>query len=164
MNTAIANYTAALRSIVDSPATGAATPNAAAVNAAVPGAVVPSAIADAAPPTGTPMRPWDTSPSAPNGRLIPNSPATERCEVALPMAPAIHAVPPSGRSVVCVCTDEKGKLTRDPVIAESSGDSRVDSGALKMARSDSGRYMPPTLHGQPQRACFQFAIDFRRHQ
>jgi hypothetical protein len=190
MNTAIANYTAAIRSIVDSPATGAATPdaatldratpnsvtpnaanssavtsNAAAVKAAVPNAVTPNAaIADAAPPNGTPMRPWDTSPSAPNGRLIPNSPVTERCEVAPPMAPGVHAVPPSGRSVVCVCTDEKGTLTRDPVIAESSGDSRVDSGALKMARSDSGRYMPPTLDGQPQRACFRFAIDFRRHQ
>jgi len=191
MSTAIANYTAALRSIVDSPATpnaattdrvmpnsatpntmtpnatnsSAVTPDATTHGAAVPGAVMPSAaIADAAPPNGTPMRPWDTSPSAPNGRLIPNSPVTERCEVAPPMAPGVHAVPPSGRSVVCVCTDEKGKLTRDPVIAESSGDSRVDSGALKMARSDSGRYMPPTLDGQPQRACFRFAIDFRRHQ
>jgi hypothetical protein len=175
MSTAIANYTAALRSIVDSPATGAATPDAAISSAvtprattpsvAVPGAVMPSAaIADAPPPNGTPMRPWDTSPSAPNGRLIPNSPVTERCEVAPPKAPGVHAVPPSGRSVVCVCTDEKGTLTRDPVIAESSGDSRVDSGALKMARSDSGRFMPPTLDGQPQRACFRFAIDFRRHQ
>jgi hypothetical protein len=150
MNTAIANYTAAIRSIADSPAAGAVIPNA--------------AIADAATPNGTPVRPWDTSPSSPNGRLIANSPVTERCEVAPPTAPGVHVVPPSGRSVVCVCTDEKGTLTRDPVIAESSGDSRVDSGALKMARSDSGRYMPPTLDGQPQRACFQFAIDFRRHQ
>jgi hypothetical protein len=160
INTAVANYTAALRSIVDSPATAAATPN-----AAIPDAVTPNAAApDAATANGTPARPWDTSPSAPNGRLVPNSPVTERCEVAPPTAAGVHAVPPSGRSVVCVCTDEKGTLTRDPVIAESSGDSRVDSGALKMARSDSGRYMPPTLDGQPQRACFRFAIDFRRHQ
>jgi hypothetical protein len=148
MNTAVTNYTAALRSIVDSPMAGASN----------------AATADAATPNGTPVRPWDTSPSAPNGRLIPNSPVSEKCEVASPTAAGIHAVPPSGRSVVCVCTDEKGTLTRDPVIAESSGDSRVDSGALKMARSDSGRYMPPTLDGQPQRACFRFAIDFRQHQ
>jgi hypothetical protein len=165
MNTAIANYTAALRSIVDSPEAGAATPDATTPSAPVPGSVVSSAaIADAATPNGMPMRRWDTSPSAPNGRLIPNSPVSERCELPPPTAPGVHAVPPSGRSVVCVCTDEKGTLTRDPVIAESSGDSRVDSGALKMARSDSGRYMPPTLDGQPQRACFRFAIDFRRHQ
>ena len=175
MNTAIANYTAALRSIVDSPAAGAVAPGAAKANtatldamtpnAAAPGAVPSNAAtAGAATPSAAPVRPWDTSPSAPDGRLIPNSLASERCEVASSTAPGVHAVPPSGRSVVCVCTDEKGTLTRDPVIAESSGDSRVDSGALKMARSDSGRYVPPTLDGQPQRACFRFAIDFRQHQ
>ena len=190
MNTAIAKYTAAIRSIVDSPTTGAATPDTATIdpatpnsaissavtsNATKPGATVPgavmsgttkpgAAVPDAATPNGTSMRPWDTGPSAPNGRLIPNSPVSERCEVPPPTAPGVHAVPPSGRSVVCVCTDEKGTLTRDPVIAESSGDSRVDSGALKMARSDSGRYVAPTLDGQPQRACFRFAIDFGRHQ
>jgi hypothetical protein len=200
MNTAVANYTTALRSIVDSPAAdagkantvapsaakaNAATPDTTTPNGAIPGAVNPSAVVSnaaaanaaipgavmsnagtpgAATPSGTPVRPWDTSPSAPNGRLIPDSPASERCEVASPTAPGVHAVPPSGRSVVCVCTDEKGALTRDAVIAESSGDSRVDSGALKMARSDSGRYVPPTLDGQPQRACFRFAIDFRQHQ
>jgi hypothetical protein len=165
MNTAVANYTAALRSIVDSPAAGAVPADAARANTGAPGAVPSNAgTPGAATPSGAPVRPWDTSPSAPNGRLIPNSPASERCEVASPTAPGVHAVPPSGRSVVCVCTDEKGAITRDPVIAESSGDSRVDSGALKMARSDSGRYVPPTLDGQPQRACFRFAIDFRQHQ
>jgi TonB family protein len=66
--------------------------------------------------------------------------------------------------MLCVCIDEKGTLTRDPVIAESSGDSRVDSGAVKMARSDSGRYKPPIVNGQPQRACFRFAIDFKHQQ
>ncbi len=190
MNTAVTNYTAALRSIVDSPGTAAAapgvvTPNAAMPNGAAPGAVTPNvgmpnaatpgaampnaAIHDAAMPNpvtsdATPARPWDTSPAAPNGRLIPDPPVSERCDVSSPSAPGVHAVPPSGRSVVCVCTDEKGTLTRDPVIAESSGDSRVDSGALKMARADSGRYMPPTVDGQPQKACFRFAIDFRRQQ
>jgi hypothetical protein len=155
MNTAVINYTATLRSIVDSPATAAATPGVVTPNAAMPNPVTPDA---------TPARPWDTSPAAPNGRLIPDSPVSERCDVSSLSAPGIHAVPPSGRSVVCVCTDEKGTLTRDPVIAESSGDSRVDSGALKMARADSGRYMPPTVDGQPQKACFRFAIDFRRQQ
>ncbi|MEA3180164.1 MAG: hypothetical protein QOI59_3687 [Gammaproteobacteria bacterium] len=109
-------------------------------------------------------RAWDSNPLAPNGRVISNTSAPERCEAPPPAAPGVHAVPPSGRSVVCVCTDETGALTRDPMIVESSGDSRVDSGALKMARADSGRYIPPTLGGRPQSACFRFAIDFRRHQ
>jgi hypothetical protein len=171
--TAVANNTTA-----SAAATGA--PRAPTTNAAVAGAVTPGgAAATAAPPAPTtnaaatssavtpdivPVHPWDSNPLAPNGRVISNTSAAERCEAPPPAAPGVHAVPPSGRSVVCVCTDEKGALTRDPMIVESSGDSRVDSGALKMARADSGRYVPPTLGGRPQSACFRFAIDFRRHQ
>jgi hypothetical protein len=102
-----------------------------------------------------------SEPRAPDGRVIPSPSSPERCEVAPTAAAGTHA---SGRSVVCVCTDEKGSLTRDPVIAESSGDPRVDSGAVKMARIDSGRYIPPTVNGQPQSACFRFAIDFSHHE
>ncbi len=117
-------------------------------------------------PDSSSVRPWDSNPTAPNGRVVPNPTPSERCEVAPATSVGAHAlaVPPSGRSLVCVCIDEKGTLTRDPVIAESSGDSRVDSGAVKMARSDSGRYQPPILDGQPQRACFRFAIDFKHQQ
>jgi hypothetical protein len=111
-----------------------------------------------------PARPWDSPPRAPDGRIVSGPSSPERCEIAPSVAPTAHAVSPSGRSVVCVCTDEKGTLTRDPVIAESSGDSRVDSGAIKMARVGSGRYAPPTLDGHPQSACFRFAIDFRHPQ
>jgi Uncharacterized protein conserved in bacteria (DUF2059) len=107
-------------------------------------------------------RPVESAPRAPDGRVVPSPSSPEQCEVT-PTAP-VGAHAGSGRSVVCVCTDEKGALTRDPVIAESSGDPRVDSGALKMARVDSGRYSPPTLNGQPQSACFRFAIDFGHHQ
>lgn len=117
----------------------------------------------AALPEGSPAPRWDSNPTAPNGLVIQNPPPSERCEVSPPTPVEAHAVPPSGRSLVCVCIDEKGTLSRDPVIAESSGDSRVDSGAVKMARSDSGRYEPPLLAGKPQRACFRFAIDFK-HQ
>ncbi len=112
-----------------------------------------------APPAGE--RPWDSDPRAPDGRVLPSPSSPERCEVTPTAAAGTHA---SGRSVVCVCTDEKGALIRDPVIAESSGDPRVDSGAIKMARIDSGRYLPPTVNGQPQSACFRFAIDFSHHE
>ena len=159
LNAAVANYTAALRNIADSSAAGGAQ-----AVPAKPGPKPEAATAGATLPEESPVRPWDSNPSAPNGAVIPNPPASERCEVTPSVAPGAHAVPPSGRSVVCVCTDEKGALTRDPVIAESSGDSRVDSGAVKMARSDSGRYTPPTRGGQPQKACFRFAIDFKRRE
>jgi hypothetical protein len=135
LNAAVAKYTAALRSIID------------ASNAA-----------------GTPGRPWDSDPTAPDGLVIAHQTSAEQCEIAQPVQGVTHAVPSTGRSLVCVCIDEKGTLTRNPVIAESSGDSRVDAGAVKMARSESGRYEPPSLGGQPQRGCFRFAIDFRHPQ
>jgi hypothetical protein len=100
-------------------------------------------------------------PRAPDGRVVPSPSSPEQCEVTSTASSGTHA---SGRSVVCVCTDEKGTLIRDPVIAESSGDPRVDSGAIKMARIDSGRYVPPAVNGQPQSACFRFAIDFSHHE
>jgi hypothetical protein len=112
-------------------------------------------------PVADSTRPTTSPPHAPDGRIIPSPSLPEQCEVTSTAPSGTHA---SGRSVVCVCTDEKGALTRDPVIAESSGDPRVDSGALKMARIDSGRYIPPSLNGQPQNACFRFAIDFSHHE
>jgi hypothetical protein len=216
MNAAVANYTAALRGIVDSStadgaamrgasnegavkagaataggiaagtgtATGAMAGPAAAgtskagadkvgadrVGAVTPGTALvgPGAVGAVTAGSSTtpesPARRWDSNPTAPNGLVIPNPPSSERCEVTPPTPVGAHAVPPSGRSLLCVCIDEKGTLTRDPVIAESSGDSRVDLGAVKMARSDSGRYEPPMVDGQPRRACFRFAIDFKHQQ
>src|SRR6202000_146110 len=126
-------------------------------------ATVGSAPAARRAPNGPPAAegPWESAPRAPDGRVVPGPSLPERCDVSLTSAAGTHA---SGRSVVCVCTDEKGSLTRDPVIAESSGDPRVDSGAIKMARIDSGRYIPPPVNGQPQSACFRFAIDFSHHE
>jgi hypothetical protein len=158
MNVATANYAAVLRSIIDSSAANSAAVRGSAKAGAGAMTVGPSAISADSP------RPWDSNPTAPNGLLIPDPSSSERCEATPPTPVGAHAVPPSGRSVVCVCIDEKGTLTRDPVIVESSGDSRVDSGAVKMARSDSGRYKPPTVDGQAKRACFRFAIDFKRQQ
>jgi len=115
-------------------------------------------------PPSAAERPWDTAPRAPDGRVVPSPSLPEQCDVPPTPAPGSHTGPSSGKSVVCICTDEKGILTREPVIAESSGDARVDSGAIKMARVDSGRYIPPTVNGHPQSACFRFAIDFSHPQ
>jgi hypothetical protein len=135
-NTAIANYAAALREIVN-----------------------PSQV-DSIPPAAARMRPADSNPEVPNGKVVANS-VSNQCE--RPSAPVSRTgnAPQTGRSVLCVCVDEKGTLTQEPVIAESSGDSRVDSGALKLARLDSGRYKLPAADGKPQRGCFRFTINFR---
>ena len=136
-------------------ASGGTTRGAATAGAVGPISTVPPSAAE---------RPWDTAPRAPDGRVVPSPSSPEQCDVPPTSAPGTHAVPSSGKSVVCICTDEKGILIREPVIAESSGDPRVDSGAIKMARVDSGRYIPPTVDGHPQSACFRFAIDFSHHQ
>jgi hypothetical protein len=155
-------YMLAKRTAVPAAAVAKGATTAAAVPATAADPVTTAvAVAPVAKPAGS--RPWDSNPRAPDGRFVPSSSLPERCDVVPPTVPGAPA-PPSGRSVVCVCTDEKGALTRDPVIAESSGDARVDSGAVKLARVGSGRYAPPILDGRPQSACFRFAIDFSRQQ
>jgi hypothetical protein len=136
MSTAVASYAAAVREIVN------------------PSKVEPVQ------PAGPPLRFSGSDPSVPDGKVVANS-VSDRCEAPASVASGAQHVSPSGRSVLCVCVDEKGALTQNPVVAESSGDSRVDSGAVKLARLDSGRYQPPTVDGKPQKGCFQFAINFR---
>lgn len=128
--------------------------------AALQGIVSSSKVAAAVPPAGPAVRYTGSDPAVPDGKLVANS-VSDRCE-APPSAASLAGNPsPSGRSVLCVCVDEKGALTQNPVITESSGDSRVDSGAVKLARLDSGRYKPPAVDGKPQKGCFRFAINFR---
>jgi hypothetical protein len=134
MNGAVANYTAALREIAN-PSQGASIQ-----------------------PEATPRRPLASNPSTPYGKVVADS-VSDRCEVPSAASRAQDA-PPSGRSLLCVCVDEKGALTQDPLIAESSGDSRVDSGAVKLARSGSGRYRLLAVDGKPEKGCFRFTINF----
>jgi hypothetical protein len=138
-NTAVANYAAALREIV---------------SFSQPGSI---------PPAVRRMQPSASNPSVPHGKVVADS-VSDRCEGPPSTAPRARNVPQTGQSELCVCVDEKGALTRDPVITESSGDSRVDSGAVKLARFDSGRYKLPAVDGSPQRGCFRFAINFRHPQ
>jgi hypothetical protein len=118
---------------------------------------------DSTPRAGAVTRPLGLSPWAPDGKVVENS-VSDRCEVA-PSAPSpAREAPPTGRSVLCVCVDERGTLTQDPLIVESSGDPKVDSGAVKVARAGSGRYKPASVQGKPQSGCFRFAINFRRQE
>jgi len=89
--------------------------------------------------------------------------ATQRGEE--PRGKAAQApLPKNGRTVVCVCVDEAGVLTQDPVIASSSGSPKVDEAASRLAKSGSGQYRPAMADGKPAGGCFRFAITFKSQQ
>ncbi len=66
----------------------------------------------------------------------------------------------SGLTAVSVCVDEHGRLTSEPTVAISSGNPRLDGGALALARAGSGRYRSTTENGRAVSACFQIRVRF----
>jgi TonB family protein len=65
-----------------------------------------------------------------------------------------------GISTVQVCTDDKGRLTAAPMIAQSSGNAGLDEGALKLARAGSGRYRATLENGRAVSSCYAFRVKF----
>jgi TonB family protein len=58
---------------------------------------------------------------------------------------------------VCVCVDETGKITQNPVLMSSSGVSSFDKAALEL--SSATHYRPATAaNGQPSPGCFRFKV------
>jgi TonB family protein len=66
-----------------------------------------------------------------------------------------------GMSIVRVCVDAKGRLTSDPTTVQGSGITRLDQGALKLARAGSGHYRAATEDGQPVNSCYPVGIRFQ---
>jgi len=66
-----------------------------------------------------------------------------------------------GFSTVRVCVDSHGRLTSDPTTVQSSGSSRLDEGALKLARAGSGHFRATTEDGQPVNSCYPVGIRFQ---
>jgi TonB family protein len=66
----------------------------------------------------------------------------------------------TGVTAVQVCTDDQGRLTSNPRIAQSSGSSRLDAGALALAKAGSGHYRSSAEDGRPVASCFPFAVRF----
>lgn len=64
-----------------------------------------------------------------------------------------------GATTVRVCVDEKGVRSGNPVVELSSGNARLDEGALKVARS--GRYARSVQGITPVPNCFRFHIGFQ---
>jgi TonB family protein len=65
-----------------------------------------------------------------------------------------------GVATVQVCTDDKGRLTAAPTLAQTSGSAGLDEGALKLAKAGSGHYRATTEDGQPVSSCYPFRIKF----
>jgi protein TonB len=63
-----------------------------------------------------------------------------------------------GSPTVHVCVGPGGKLTEEPTIATSSGNARLDEGAIKLAKA--GRYVSGTVDGQPTTDCLNFKVTF----
>jgi TonB family protein len=66
----------------------------------------------------------------------------------------------TGISTVQVCTDEKGRLTAAPTLAQSSGSAGLDEGALKLAKAGSGHYRATTEDGRAVSSCYAFRVKF----
>jgi TonB family protein len=66
-----------------------------------------------------------------------------------------------GVATVRVCVDAKGRLTSDPTTLQGTGSSRLDEGALRLARAGSGHYRATTEDGQPVNSCYPFRIRFQ---
>ena len=65
-----------------------------------------------------------------------------------------------GVATVRVCVDTRGRLTADPTTVQSTGSSRLDAGALQLAKAGSGHYRPTTEDGRPMNACYPFRVRF----
>jgi hypothetical protein len=65
-----------------------------------------------------------------------------------------------GATDVQVCVGVDGQLTAEPAIARTSGSSRLDEGALLLAKAAEGHYIPQTQDGRPVVSCFVFRVTF----
>jgi protein TonB len=64
-----------------------------------------------------------------------------------------------GSVVVRACVDASGRLTGEPTVVTSSGYSRLDQGAVRLAKA--GRYQAGTSDGQAQsESCVSFRVKF----
>jgi TonB family protein len=65
-----------------------------------------------------------------------------------------------GLVTVQVCVDGRGRLTSEPRIVQSTASSRLEEGALRLAKAGSGHYRATTEDGRPVDSCYPFRIRF----
>jgi periplasmic protein TonB len=65
-----------------------------------------------------------------------------------------------GVTTVRVCVGTNGRLTSDPTIAQTSGNPRLDDGALLLAKAGSGHYRAATEDGRAVNSCYSYRVRF----
>ena len=65
-----------------------------------------------------------------------------------------------GVAKVQACVDGRGRLTAEPTLLQSTGSSRLDGAAVKLAKAGSGHYRATTEDGRPVNSCYPFLIRF----
>ncbi len=103
------------------------------------------------PPTPPPARPVNRLLGGP-GKGFPNTNDY--------YPPAAIRLGETGVAAVRVCVDAGGRLTAEPVIAQTSGSALLDEGALRLAKAGSGRYRATIEDGRPVSSCYPFRIRF----
>jgi TonB family protein len=73
--------------------------------------------------------------------------------------PDLRRLNVQGATHVRVCVDARGTRVGDPTVEESSGNARLDIGALNVARH--GRYARSMQGEIPVGSCFRFRISFK---
>jgi TonB family protein len=66
----------------------------------------------------------------------------------------------TGATIIRVCVNAAGQLSTEPQVTQSSGSSRLDGGALRLAKAGSGRYRATTENGQAISSCFPMRVRF----
>jgi TonB family protein len=67
----------------------------------------------------------------------------------------------TGIATVKACVNAQGRLMSEPSIIESTGSTRLDEAALRLAKTGSGHYRASTEEGRPVNACYPFRIRFQ---
>lgn len=74
--------------------------------------------------------------------------------------PASIRLGEQGSAAIQVCVDPSGRLTSEPQLMKSSGISRLDEGAIRLAKAGSGHYRATTENGTPVSSCYGYLIRF----
>jgi protein TonB len=73
--------------------------------------------------------------------------------------PASMRLGEEGSAALHVCVGPNGKTSEEPTVIKTSGSSRLDEGAVRLAKA--GHYNPGTEDGKPINACFNVSIKFQ---
>ena len=77
--------------------------------------------------------------------------------------PASQRLSEEGTTTLEACVGPNGRLENDPKVVKSSGHTRLDDAAVRLAKSasGSGQYIPATEDGKPITQCTRFNIIWR---